>query len=158
MDPNQNTPPNYRNPKPDNTFALNTTHRQFPTTESPQGGFINLLQTVPTFSVFPTTTNFTTIPTISTTPTTIITTTTTTKLITTTFAGFCCRNATFTTTSTKKELRKKISPTHYRPRKGPMDKRRRRKVSGGMGGASEDPIVGDSHPYGCFWEKVQTIF
>nr|KAJ0195571.1 hypothetical protein LSAT_V11C700344000 [Lactuca sativa] len=45
MDPNQNTPPNYRNRKPDNAFALDTTPRQFPTMESPQGGFINLLQT-----------------------------------------------------------------------------------------------------------------
>ena len=44
MDPNQNTPPNYRNRKPDNAFALDTTPRQFPTMESPQGGFINLLQ------------------------------------------------------------------------------------------------------------------
>nr|KAJ0227437.1 hypothetical protein LSAT_V11C100025450 [Lactuca sativa] len=45
MDPNQNTPPNYRNRKPDNAFALDTTPRQFPTMESPRGGFINLLQT-----------------------------------------------------------------------------------------------------------------
>nr|KAJ0216376.1 hypothetical protein LSAT_V11C300127950 [Lactuca sativa] len=44
MDPNQNTPLNYRNRKPDNAFALDTTPRQFPTMESPQGGFINLLQ------------------------------------------------------------------------------------------------------------------
>ncbi|KAL7617356.1 hypothetical protein Lser_V15G01205 [Lactuca serriola] len=45
MDPNQNTPPNYRNRKPDNAFALDTTPRQFLTMESPKGGFINLLQT-----------------------------------------------------------------------------------------------------------------
>nr|KAJ0185954.1 hypothetical protein LSAT_V11C900482200 [Lactuca sativa] len=38
MDPNQNSPPNFRNRKPDNTFALDTTPRQFPTMESPQGG------------------------------------------------------------------------------------------------------------------------
>nr|KAJ0189031.1 hypothetical protein LSAT_V11C800442450 [Lactuca sativa] len=45
MDPNQNTPLNYRNRKPNNAFALDTTPRQFPTMESLQGGFINLLQT-----------------------------------------------------------------------------------------------------------------
>ncbi|XP_023746509.1 glutathione S-transferase T3-like [Lactuca sativa] len=45
MDPNQNTPPNYKNRKPDNAFALDTTPRQFPTMESPQGGLVNLLQT-----------------------------------------------------------------------------------------------------------------
>nr|KAJ0221887.1 hypothetical protein LSAT_V11C200054390 [Lactuca sativa] len=44
MDPNQNIPPNYRNRKPDNVFALDTTTCQFPTKESPQGGFVNLLQ------------------------------------------------------------------------------------------------------------------
>nr|KAJ0217467.1 hypothetical protein LSAT_V11C300109410 [Lactuca sativa] len=38
MDPNQNTPPNYRNCKPDNAFVLDTTPRQFPAMESPQGG------------------------------------------------------------------------------------------------------------------------
>nr|KAJ0211858.1 hypothetical protein LSAT_V11C400197960 [Lactuca sativa] len=45
MDPNQNIPSNFRNRKPDNAFALDTTHRQFPTMESPQVGFVNLLQT-----------------------------------------------------------------------------------------------------------------
>nr|KAJ0185556.1 hypothetical protein LSAT_V11C900479450 [Lactuca sativa] len=45
MDFNQNTSPNYRNRKPDNAFALDTTPRQFSTMESPQGGFLNLLQT-----------------------------------------------------------------------------------------------------------------
>nr|KAJ0221046.1 hypothetical protein LSAT_V11C200055260 [Lactuca sativa] len=34
----------------------------------------------------------------------------------------------------KKKKGKKTGPTHYHPRKGPMDKRRRRKVSRGMGG------------------------
>nr|KAJ0200061.1 hypothetical protein LSAT_V11C600325980 [Lactuca sativa] len=37
MDPNQNTPPNYRNRKPYNAFVLDTTPRQFATMESPQG-------------------------------------------------------------------------------------------------------------------------
>nr|KAJ0227635.1 hypothetical protein LSAT_V11C100019250 [Lactuca sativa] len=46
MDPNQNTPLNHRNRKPNNTFALDTTPYQFPTMESPQCGFVNLLQTV----------------------------------------------------------------------------------------------------------------
>nr|KAJ0199684.1 hypothetical protein LSAT_V11C600329410 [Lactuca sativa] len=49
MDPNQNNPPppslNFRNCKPDNAFALDTTPRQFPTMESLKGGFFNLLQT-----------------------------------------------------------------------------------------------------------------
>ncbi|XP_052621398.1 uncharacterized protein LOC128127091 [Lactuca sativa] len=45
MDPNQNTHLNYRNRKPDNAFALDTTPHQFPTMKSPQGGFLNLLQT-----------------------------------------------------------------------------------------------------------------
>nr|KAJ0220502.1 hypothetical protein LSAT_V11C200093140 [Lactuca sativa] len=178
MDPNQNTPPNYRNRKSDNAFALDTTPCQFPIMESPQGGFINLLQyptnttfptTISTFSVFPTITNFTiptisTIPTTTTTPTTIITTTTTnfttTKLTTTSFAGFCCVNATFTTTSTKKEKRKKktAQPITTQKRAPWTKEEEEEKLAEAWVAASEDPIVGDSQPYESFWEKVRAIF
>lgn len=44
MDPNQNTPPNYRNRKPDNTFNLDTTPQQYSNMASPQDGFMNLLR------------------------------------------------------------------------------------------------------------------
>lgn len=40
MDPKQNIPPNYRDYKSDNTFALDTSPRQYSNMESLQTGFI----------------------------------------------------------------------------------------------------------------------
>nr|KAJ0209249.1 hypothetical protein LSAT_V11C400219270 [Lactuca sativa] len=94
MDPNQNTPPNYKYRKPDNAFALDTTPRQFLTIESPQGGFINLLQTG----------------------------------------------------------KKPARPTTTQERV-PWTKEEE-KLAEAWVAASEDPIIGDSQPYGSFWKKL----
>nr|KAJ0212364.1 hypothetical protein LSAT_V11C400199010 [Lactuca sativa] len=109
MDPNQNTPPNYRNRKPDNTFALDTTPRQFPTMESPQGGFINLLQSdfVPETQPSP------------------------------------------PPQPKKKKGKKPARPTTTQERV-PWTKEEEEKLAEAWVAASEDPIVGDSQPYGSF--------
>nr|KAJ0198014.1 hypothetical protein LSAT_V11C700349400 [Lactuca sativa] len=156
MDPNQNTPPNYRNRKPDNAFALDTTLRQFPTMESPQGGFINLLQSgspiqqTPLFQQqyqpFPAfqqqqmqqqyqqfqqlqqlqqqSSQQQQQPPISQPPSSQPPLS----------PDFVPETQPSPPPQPKKKKGKKNGPTHYQPRKGPMDKRRRRKVSGGMGG------------------------
>nr|KAJ0196121.1 hypothetical protein LSAT_V11C700375360 [Lactuca sativa] len=152
MDPNQNTPPNYKNRKPDNDFTLDTTPRQFPTMESPQGGFLNLLQTGSPIQQTP--------------------------LFQQQYQHFLSfqqqmsqQNQQFQQfqqlqqlqqqssqqqqplisqppllpdfvaetqpsppPQPKKKKGKKNDPTHYHPRKGSIVKIRRRKVSGGMGG------------------------
>nr|KAJ0197335.1 hypothetical protein LSAT_V11C700372060 [Lactuca sativa] len=126
--------------------------RRFASNRSPHPTNTTFPTTVSTFSNLPTTT-IPTISTTTTTPTTSVTNTITTNFTTTTFARFCFGNATFITTSTKKEKRKKIGPTHHHPRKGPIDKKTKKKMS-----ASQDPIVGDSQPYKSFWEKVRAIF
>nr|KAJ0226223.1 hypothetical protein LSAT_V11C100023460 [Lactuca sativa] len=144
MDPNQNSPPNYRNRKLDNAFVLDTTPCQFPTMDTPKGGFCQFASkrfsyptnttfptTISTFSDLPTTTNPTTIPTIltiPTTPTTSVTTTTTTNFTTTIFAGFCFGNTTFTTTSTKKEKRKKNRVDPPPPKKGSHAQKTKKKI------------------------------
>nr|KAJ0208927.1 hypothetical protein LSAT_V11C400204720 [Lactuca sativa] len=158
MDPNKNTPPNYRNCKPDNAFALDTTLRQFSTMESPQGSFINLLQSgspiqqTPLFrqqyQPFPAfqqqqmqqqyqqfqqfqqlqqlqqQSSQQQQPPISQPPSSQPPLS----------PDFVPETQPSPPPQPKKKKGKKTGPTHYHPRKGPMDKRRRRKVSRGMGG------------------------
>nr|KAJ0208739.1 hypothetical protein LSAT_V11C400164720 [Lactuca sativa] len=50
-----------------------------------------------------------------------------------------------------KKKEKKTSPTHHHPRK-------EEKLDEAWISASQDPIEGDSQTFGCFWEKVYTVF
>nr|KAJ0190600.1 hypothetical protein LSAT_V11C800450580 [Lactuca sativa] len=136
MDPGQNTPPNYINRKPNNAFALDTTTRQFPTMESSQGGFVNLLQTgspiqqtllfqqqyqhFPSFQQQKMQQQFQQCQQLQQasqpkqpphSP------------------NFVSETQPSPPPQPKMKKGKKIGPTHHHPRKGPMDKRRRRKVS-----------------------------
>ena len=177
MDPNQNTPPNYRNRKPDNAFALDTTPRQFPTMESPQGGFINLLQSGSPIQQTP--------------------------LFQQQYQPFPAfqqqqmqqQYQQFQQFQQLQQLQQQSSqqqqppssqpplspdfvpetqpspPPQPKKKKGkkparptttqervPWTKEEEEKLAEAWVAASEDPIVGDSQTYGSFWEKVRAIF
>ncbi|KAL7585260.1 hypothetical protein Lser_V15G42699 [Lactuca serriola] len=149
MDPNQNTPPNYRNRKPDNAFALDTTPRQFPTMESPQGGFINLLQSgspiqqTPLFQQqyqpFPAFQQQQ----ISQPPLS---------------PDFVPETQPSPPPQPKKKKGKKPARPTTTQERVPWTKEEEEKLAEAWVAASEDPIVGDGQPYGSFWEKVRAIF
>nr|KAJ0215022.1 hypothetical protein LSAT_V11C300108310 [Lactuca sativa] len=143
MDPNQNTPPNYRNRKPDNAFALDTIPRQFSTMESPQGGFINLLQSGSPIQQTP--------------------------LFQQQYQHFPAfqqqqmqqqyqQFQQFQQLQQFQQQSKKPARPTTTQEKVPWTKEEEEKLAEAWVAASEDPIVGDSQPYGSFWEKVRAIF
>nr|KAJ0195852.1 hypothetical protein LSAT_V11C700386320 [Lactuca sativa] len=182
MDPNQNTPPNYRNRKPDNAFALDTTPRQFPTMESPQGGFINLFQSgspiqqTPLFQQqyqpFPAfqqqqmqqqyqqfqqfqqlqqvqqQSSQQQQPSISQPPSSQ-------PPLSPDFVPETQHSP--PPQPKKKKGKKTVRPTTTQERV-PWTKEEEEKLVEAWVAASEDPIVGDSQPYGSFWKKVRAIF
>nr|KAJ0212721.1 hypothetical protein LSAT_V11C400219540 [Lactuca sativa] len=176
MDPNQNTPPNYRNRKPDNAFALDTTPRQFPTMESPQGGFINLLQSgspiqqtplfqqqyqpfpafqqqqmqqqYQQFQQFQQLQQLQQQSSQQQQPSISQRPSSQPPLS----PDFVPETQPSPPPQPKKKKGKKNGPTHYQPRK------EAEKLAETWVAASEDPIVGDSQTYGSFWEKVRAIF
>nr|KAJ0222430.1 hypothetical protein LSAT_V11C200085350 [Lactuca sativa] len=153
MDPNQNTPPNYRNHKPDNAFALDTAPRQLPTMESPQGGFINLLQSGSPIQQTP--------------------------LFQQQYQHFPAfqqqqmqqQYQQFQQSQQLQQLQQQssqqqqppssqppLSPDFVpetQPSPPPQPKKKKGKKTARP---TEDPIVGDSQTYGSFWEKVRAIF
>nr|KAJ0188921.1 hypothetical protein LSAT_V11C900468180 [Lactuca sativa] len=137
MDPNQNTPPNYRNRKPDNAFALDTTPRQFPTMESPQGGFINLLQSGSPIQQTPLFQQHSQPP-LS--------------------PDFVPETQPSPPPQPKKKKGKKLARPTTTQERVPWTKEEEEKLAEAWVAASEDPIVGDGQPYGSFWEKVRAIF
>nr|KAJ0204292.1 hypothetical protein LSAT_V11C500261560 [Lactuca sativa] len=161
MDPNQNTPPNYRNRKLDNAFALDTTPRQFPTMESPQGGFINLLQTgspiqqIPLFQqhyqLFPSFQQ---------------------QQISQQYQQFQQfqqlqqlqqqasqqQQPPISQPPLSPDFEKNPARTTTTQERAPWTKYEEEMLAEAWVAASQDPIVGDSQPYESFWEKVRAIF
>nr|KAJ0199238.1 hypothetical protein LSAT_V11C600337510 [Lactuca sativa] len=176
MDPNQNTPPNYRNRKPDNAFALDTTPRQFPTMESPQDGFINLLQSgspiqqTPLFQQqyqhFPAFQQqqmqqqyqqfqqFQQLQQLQQQSSQQQPPSSQPPLS----PDFVPETQPSPPPQPKKKKGKKPTRPTTNQERVPWTKEEEEKLAEAWVAASEDPIVGDSQTYGSFWEKVRAIF